>query len=87
MFIGCQADEQLIADLDRARACKDRSQFIREAIAEKLQRSGIRVPENLIYPPPRAKIIQMVGDNNRGITLRAAEEPGKYRIKKKDKKK
>jgi hypothetical protein len=87
MFIGCQADEQLISDLDRARGRKDRSQLIREAIADKLQQLGIRVPENLIYPPPRAKIIQITGDNNRHVTLQAAEEPGKYRIKKKDKKK
>jgi hypothetical protein len=81
MFVGCQADAQLIADLDRARGRKDRSQFIREAIAEKLEAAGIRVPERLIYPPPRAKIIQIVGDNNHNVTLRAAEHPPKYRVK------
>ena len=87
MFLGCQADEQLIADLERARGRKDRSQFIREAIAEKLQRVGIRVPENLIYPPPRARIVQIVGSNNKNITQRAAEEPPRYRLRKKDRKK
>lgn len=87
MSLGCQAGEQLIADLDRARGRKDRSQFIREAIAEKLQRVGIRVPQNLIYPPPRARIVQIVGSNNKNITQRAAEEPPRYRGKKKGKSK
>jgi hypothetical protein len=82
IFVGCQADEQLIADLDRARGRKDRSQFIREAIAEKLESLGIRVPERLIYLPPRAKVIQIVGDNNQNVTLRAAEGSPKYRVKK-----
>jgi SpoVK/Ycf46/Vps4 family AAA+-type ATPase len=49
------ADEQLLGDMDGARGHKDRSLFIREAIAEKLRREGRQVPERLIHPPPRAR--------------------------------
>ena len=67
-------DIGLASELDRARGRKDRSQFVREAIAEKLKRMKIRVPESLIYPPPRAKVIQM---------QLAAEETPKYPVRKK----
>lgn len=60
MFIGVQVDAELAAEMDRARRRKDRSQFIREAIAEKLDGMGVRVREELIYPPPRAKVISAV---------------------------
>ena len=40
-----------------------------------------------VFLPPRAKVIQIIGDNNRNITQRAAERPLKYRVKKKGKKK
>ncbi len=44
------------------------------------------IREDLIYAPPRAKVIQ-IGDNNRSnINLRAAEKPPRYRAKKKGKK-
>jgi hypothetical protein len=59
MFLGFQADLELVRDLDRARRRKDRSQFIREAIAEKLDRQGIRVREDLICPPPRAARVEV----------------------------
>ena len=74
-FIGIQIDVGLAAELDRARGRKDRSQFVREAIAEKLKRMKIRVPESLIYPPPRAKVVS---------TPMAAEEAPKYRARKKE---
>jgi hypothetical protein len=86
-FLGVQIDARLAADLDRARGRKDRSQFVREAVAEKLKRLGVPVPDDLIYPPPRAKVIQIIGNNNRNITQRAAEKAPKYRAKKKGKKK
>ena len=75
-------DSQLLRDIDIARGRKDRSQFIREAIAEKLTRMGIRIPESLIYAPARAKVISIVGDNNRNISIRAAEKRTRFRIKK-----
>ena len=74
-FIGIQIDVGLAAELDRARGRKDRSQFVREAIAEKLKRMKIRVPESLIYPPPRAKVVSMP---------MVAEEAPKYRARKKE---
>ncbi len=54
MFLGFQADLELVRELDRGRGRMDRSQFIREAIAQKLGELGIRVKEDLIYPPDRA---------------------------------
>jgi metal-responsive CopG/Arc/MetJ family transcriptional regulator len=59
MFLGFQADQELVRDLDRGRGRKDRSRFIREAIAEKLNREGIRVREDLIYPPERAARVEV----------------------------
>jgi|GEM_PF-5564447 len=55
-FLGLQVDEKMLAEIDSARGFKDRSQFVREAIAEKLASLGIKVAESLIYPPPRAKL-------------------------------
>jgi hypothetical protein len=46
----------------------------------------VAIRKDLIYPSPRAKVIQIVGDNNRNITQRAAEKPSRYRVKKKGKK-
>jgi hypothetical protein len=37
-----------------------------------------------VFLPPRAKVIQIIGDNNRNITQRAAERPLKYRVKRKE---
>lgn len=88
VFIGLQADAELIRDLDRARGRTDRSQFIREAIADKLKKMGIAVPDDLVYPPARARVIQFVGDNKPAPisqTARAAEEPGKYGTRKRKK--
>ena len=82
------ADEKLIRDVDLRRGHKDRSQFIREAIAEKLKRMGIAVPEKLVYAPPRAQIIKIFGYNHGGISQSmAAEAEAKYRTKKNRKKK
>jgi len=88
VFIGFQADAELIRDLDRARGRTDRSQFVREAIADKLKKMGIAVPDDLVYPPARARVIQFVGDSNRAPVsqiARAAEEPGSYGTRKRKK--
>src|ERR1041384_5773458 len=86
VFIGFQADAELIRDLDRARGRTDRSQFVREAIADKLKKMGIAVPDDLVYPPARARVIQFVWDSTRDPVsqiARAAEEPGSYGTRKK----
>lgn len=54
-FIGCQVDEKLLWAVERGRGRKDRSLFVREAIAEKLRSLGIRVPDELVYPPDRVR--------------------------------
>jgi hypothetical protein len=43
------------------------------------------VDARIVFPPDRAKIVQIAGDNNRNITQRAAEPPPKYRARKKKK--
>src|ERR1051325_6663600 len=88
VFIGFQADAELIRDLDRARGRTDRSQFVREAVADKLKRVGIAVLDVLACPPARARVIQFVGDSNRAPVsqiARAAEEPGSYGTRKRKK--
>jgi hypothetical protein len=64
-FIGCQADEELKRDIDMARGRRDRSLYIREAIAEKLRNDGFKVSEDLVYPPDRAgNTAKIHGDKN-----------------------
>ena len=85
-FIGIQMDIGLASELDRARGRKDRSQFVREAIAEKLKRMKIRVPESLIYPPPRAQSIQSTESGSGELRQSmSAEEPERHKIKRKKK--
>lgn len=82
MFVGFQADKDLIAELDRARGRKDRSLFIREAIAAKLRDMGIKVPETLIYPPDRAKKVVRLSTHK---LAHAAEGEPVYRAKRQGK--
>src|SRR5579884_847103 len=80
-------EKELLSRIDMVRGYQQRSQFIREAIAEKLRRSGISVPHRLVYPPPRAQVVQRVGDGNPNVYLHAAaEEPGTYRVKRRRRK-
>lgn len=46
-------DTDLLEGVDDVRGFKDRSSWIREAIAEKLRNAGLKVSEALIYPPDR----------------------------------
>jgi len=58
-FLGLQVDERLASELDIMRRFKDRSQFLREAIAEKLERLGRTIPEEWIHPPqPGARLAE-----------------------------
>lgn len=52
--------EKFISALDAARkqiGGSTRSQFIRDAIIEKLFREGIHVPKELASPPQRVKVV------------------------------
>jgi len=49
-------DEEFLRELDAGLArvdCRNRSQFIRDAIVEKLARAGIAMPKELALPPHR----------------------------------
>lgn len=74
-FIGAQLDEDLLASMDLARGFKDRSQFVREAIAEKLRKMAITVPEHLIHAPRRTRMIQKIGDIDQSISLNETLDP------------
>jgi hypothetical protein len=78
------ADAELLADIEKSRGRKDRSQFIREAIAEKLKGMGIHVREDLIYPPSRAQVINFSG-HNAGSISQVTTDPGEYKVKRKKK--
>jgi hypothetical protein len=55
-LLNLSVDAAFIDALDKgitARGYANRSEFIREAITEKLQRLGINVPRSLIIPPSR----------------------------------
>lgn len=73
-FLGLQVDEKMLAEIDSARGFKDRSQFVREAIAEKLATLGVKVAESLIYPPPRAKFQPV--KYKKGNSKKSTEERG-----------
>ncbi len=53
-MIGCWCDQSLVEKIDRARGTRTRSQFCREAIAEKLRAVGVPVSEHEATPPDRA---------------------------------
>ena len=48
-------DEVMFEAVEQARGRVNRSQWIREAIAEKALREGVKLPEMAIYPPDRAR--------------------------------
>lgn len=51
--ISISLDRDLLSKVEmaRVRSRKDRSSFIREAIAEKMRSMGIDVPDDLLFPP------------------------------------
>jgi hypothetical protein len=53
-MIGCWCAEVLIEKIDGARGSRTRSQFCREAIAEKLRGMGLAVAEHETASPDRA---------------------------------
>ena len=53
-MIGCWCDGAFVEKIDRARGQHTRSQFCREAIAEKLRAEGFQVADQEIASPNRA---------------------------------
>ncbi len=83
-FIGAQVSEELLYSLEKGRKILriDRSQFVREAIKEKLVALGYDVPDVFILPPDRAAPVANPGfiQNQSGTgvniqSLRVAESP------------
>lgn len=52
-MVGCWCDEQFVAKIDAARGRLSRSQFVRDALLEKLKAMGIVVPESQASAPDR----------------------------------
>ncbi len=79
------ADAELVLDMERVLGSKDRSLFIREAIAEKLRKLNIPVPDELIHPPPRPRSHVVQVHNGVGHNYSLNETPPPYSSKKKKK--
>jgi hypothetical protein len=74
-LIAIPPDERSLAGLDHARGRESRSQFVRDAICEKLGNLRIRLPSSITHPPDRASktiAFQKLGDMEQG--LRGAED-------------
>lgn len=54
-LLGAHCRNELVALVETSRRYKERAQWVRDAIREKLEREGIPVPEEYAYPPARAK--------------------------------
>ena len=54
-FVGCYCDQSLIEALDAAvaRSGVTRSLWLRKALLEELNRSGVKLPAKIIEPPSR----------------------------------
>ncbi len=53
-LVGCHVDAAFLAEIDRARGGKSRSDFLREALYEHLKALGIQIPERLKHAPDRS---------------------------------
>ena len=53
-LIGCWVDQDFLAQVDNARGELGRSQFLRDALAEKLQAEGIMIMRDKVRAPDRA---------------------------------
>jgi hypothetical protein len=69
-FLGFKADATFVEQLDLGRGQVSRSQFLREAVAEKLKELGIDLPSESVIAPdrkgkggrPRASSVTMLND-------------------------
>lgn len=53
-LVGCHLDKDFVAEIDKARGGKSRSQFLREALYWYLTSKGIELPEGWMHAPDRA---------------------------------
>ena len=86
-MIGCWCDQGLVEKIDRARRSHTRSQFCREAIAEKLRSMGFEVPIEEASSPNRAgkggprRTVYLMSRHK--AELNETSSPAKRRAKKK----
>jgi len=59
-LISCPMDAGLLEELDGARGHTTRSQFLRTAIVEKLRSMGLKINEDLVFPPDRVSMTAKV---------------------------
>lgn len=87
-MIGCWCDEAFVEKIDRARGTHTRSQFCREAIAEKLRTLGIAVPEHEATSPDRVgkggprRMIYRVTRHQAALNESSPQPPARKRPKK-----
>jgi len=55
-LITCPMDSDLLREIDCARGRISRSQFVREALADKLRGLGLTVREDIVFPPDRVSV-------------------------------
>lgn len=53
-LIGCHLDETFLAEIDKARGPKNRSEFLREVIYDHLKSRGFVIPESVQFAPDRS---------------------------------
>ena len=53
-LVGCWCERDFLTAIDRARGELGRSQFLRDALLEKLAREGIHIPREKTVAPDRA---------------------------------
>lgn len=55
-LVGCWCDKDFLAEIEKARGKVGRSQFVRDALVEKLEKMGIKIPRELTVAPDRAGV-------------------------------
>lgn len=86
-------DAELLEDIEGARGHTSRSQFIREAIVEKLRGMGMKISEDMVFPPDRVSVVARVSGmkntvtQNLSSTSQPARASAKYPPKKRGKRK
>jgi Arc/MetJ-type ribon-helix-helix transcriptional regulator len=77
-------DEAFISSIDegvRITGAENRSDFIRDAVYEKLQRAGLRIPRHLASAPGRTRKAHYVRGSMAPHTMNEKPEAGKGRSK------
>jgi hypothetical protein len=100
-FLGFKADATFVEQLDLGRGQVSRSQFLREAVAEKLKELGIELPSESVIAPdrkgkggrPRGSSVTMLNDEPtrtkllkpKSVTYQAKNTPRKHKHRDQDK--